>query len=202
MCIGGIVVRKMLLFFLLCLSCSVLRAIQFEVRIKNDRDGTKISIIFPQGQPCFYGTDPFDRSRSTLSEILIKEIQDEPNAARVTVYLLGHEGGREFFMDFTFGDLPPFAVFGDLLKFFSCHVGSDSNFALLNSDDNRGGGEIYTKIKEIAEHCYIFISIRAPTWGERFNNFANWFRHNRKYFLGLAGLGTLGYGYYHYNIKK
>jgi hypothetical protein len=199
MCIGGIMMQKVLLFPLLSLSCSFLRAIQFNAEVSKNNE--IITVTFIQDQLCHY--PGFEKMQMfKLKKIHIKKIQNEPDKMTVVFIFSDDARGREMTLDVNFVGLYNFLGFDGRQRSLS-----------FDSDDKDRGARVYGKIKKVAElYGFVFSDLasleslprqtQSTTWTSLLTNGFNKFKRNWKYLLGALGIGAMGYGFYHYYRQR
>jgi hypothetical protein len=197
--------KKVLLFFYFCLSCSLLQAMEFGVLVdSNGMDGMDVIITFTKGQPCYDDKNPI-----ILYTMAIRREKMRPYYVEVTFYGPSYDVLKT----------EPLGIeFAPLWHFFNDNVNQTGVVVPFNSGDSVGS-KVYLKIEDIAKKCGIrFVKAQLfssttlpssalvppimsaqPSWIDRIKSGVG---RNWKYLLGALGVGAMGYGFYHYYRQR
>jgi hypothetical protein len=197
--------KKVLLFFYFCLSCSLLQAMEFGVLVdSNGMDGMDVIITFTKGQPCYDDKNPI-----ILYTMAIRREKMRPYYVEVTFYGPSYDVLKT----------EPLGIeFAPLWHFFNDNVNQTGVVVPFNSGDSVGS-KVYLKIEYIAKKCGIrFVKAQLfssttlpssalvppimsaqPSWIDRIKSGVG---RNWKYLLGALGVGAMGYGFYHYYRQR
>jgi hypothetical protein len=210
--------KKVLLFFYFCLSCSLLQAMEFGVLVdSNGTDGMDVIITFTKGQPCYDDKNPSYDDKNPKHNV------------QLILYTMAirREKTHLYYVEVTFYG-PSYDVlkteplgitFASLWHFFNDNVNHQTGVVVPFNSGDSVGSKVYLKIEDIAKKCGIrFVKAQLfssttlpssalvppimsaqPSWIDRIKSGVG---RNLQYLLGALGIGAMGYGFYHYYRQR